>query len=113
MRFDNTDGAWAYKGYIDLSGQSGDEYLSEWIATVQEQAVAAQPAVFDGFTLMAASAEMTGTVNPESILFNSASGRFLALKGGKFYTQWTYTNGETARRQPGAYTGAWKTFLRS
>ena len=113
LRFDNTDGAWAYKGYIDLSGQSGDEYLSEWIATVQEQAVAAQPAVFDGFTLMAASAEMTGTVNPESIVFDSASGRFLALKGGKYYTQWTYTNGETARQQPGAYAGAGKTFLRS
>lgn len=113
LRFDNSDGAWAYKGCIDLSGQEGQNYLSEWIATVQGQAVAAQPAVFDGFTLMAVSAELTGTINPESIVFDSASGRFLALKGGKYYTQWTYTNGETARQQPGAYAGAGKTFLRS
>lgn len=113
LRFDNTDGAWAYKGYIDLSGQEGQEYLSEWIATVQGQAVATQPAVFDSFTLMAVTAELTGTENPERIVFDRSSGRFLGMKGGKYYAQWIYTNGEAARRQLGAYTGAGKTFLRS
>lgn len=101
LRFDNTGGAWAYKGYVDLSGQAGDEYLSEWIASVQTQQINDRTNQFIA-CIDNANARDGASQEPESgPYYDKASGYFVVQdRDGNHYKEWPDTFTPMAAYQP-------------